>query len=109
MKEYRNITAKERLESLKLTKKAIKEGIIQIPSKCQLCGKTTGRIDYHNETYKSPTENLYQICQGCHTRWHKRNINKDSFKNFILENNRFKKLTKEMQEVLKTEGFLSST
>jgi hypothetical protein len=71
MRDYKEWTGKERLASLKKTKTAIAEGIIPPPTKCNRCGKTTGRIDYHNHDYSDPIKYLEQICQGCHTRLHR--------------------------------------
>jgi hypothetical protein len=71
MRDYKGWTAKERLASLKKTKAAISAGIIPPPTECNRCGKTTGRIDYHNHDYSDPVKYLEQICQGCHTRLHR--------------------------------------
>lgn len=71
MRDYKGWTASERLASLKKTKAAIASGIIQPPTKCNRCGKTTGRIDYHNHDYSDPVKYLEQICQGCHVRLHR--------------------------------------
>lgn len=71
MRDYKGWNAKERLASLKKTKTAIVAGIIPPPTKCNRCGKTTGRIDYHNHDYSDPIKYLEQICQGCHTRLHR--------------------------------------
>lgn len=106
MRDYKGISAKARLKSLAITKEAMKNGIIPYPSKCELCGKTTGRIDYHSETYRSPTEGLFQICQGCHMRWHNRNRYPESFCKFMSEDNRYEKINKDMKESLKKEGFV---
>ena len=71
MRDYKGWTAAERLASLKKTKAAIAAGIIPSPTQCNRCGKTTGRIDYHNHDYSDPIKYLEQICQGCHTRLHR--------------------------------------
>jgi len=71
MRDYKGWTANERLASLKKTKAAIAAGVIPPPTKCNRCGKTTGRIDYHNHDYSDPVKYLEQICQGCHTRLHR--------------------------------------
>jgi hypothetical protein len=71
MRDYKEWTGKQRLASLKKTKAAIAEGIIPPPTQCNRCGKTTGRIDYHNHDYSDPIKYLEQICQGCHTRLHR--------------------------------------
>ena len=106
MKDYNGVSGKERLASWVLTKKAMASGEIPYPSKCQICGKTTGRIDYHSETYASPTDGLFQICQGCHMRWHNRDRFKKSFIKFYIEDENYKKLNAEMLNVLKNEGYL---
>ena len=71
MRDYKGWTVNERLASLKKTKAAIAAGTIPSPTKCNRCGKTTGRIDYHNHDYSDPVKYLEQICQGCHTRLHR--------------------------------------
>ena len=72
MRDYKGWTGKERLASYAKTKAAIAAGEIPPPIKCNRCGKTTGRIDYHNRNYSDPIKYLEQICQGCHTRLHRR-------------------------------------
>lgn len=71
MRDYKGWTAKERLASFAKTKAAIAAGVIPPPTQCNRCGKTTGRIDYHNHDYSDPIKYLEQICQGCHTRLHR--------------------------------------
>ena len=71
MRDYKGWTAAERLASFAKTKAAITAGIIPPPTKCNRCGKTTGRIDYHNHDYSDPIKYLEQLCQGCHTRLHR--------------------------------------
>jgi len=65
MRDYKEWTGQERLVSLKKTKEAIAAGIIPPPTKCNRCGKTTGRIDYHNHDYSDPVKYLEMLCQGC--------------------------------------------
>lgn len=71
MRDYKGWTSKERLASLKKTKAAIAAGVISPPTKCNRCGKATGRIDYHNHNYSDPIKYLEPLCQGCHTRLHR--------------------------------------
>ncbi len=71
LRDYMGWAAAERLASLKKTKAAIAAGIIPSPTQCNRCGKTTGRIDYHNHDYSDPIKYLEQICQGCHIRLHR--------------------------------------
>lgn len=106
MNDYNGVSGKQRLASWELTKKAMASGEIPYPAKCEICGKTAGRIDYHNETYSSPTKDLLQICQGCHMRWHKRSLANRSFIKYFIEEGRFKKLNKPMLATLKKEGYL---
>ncbi len=71
MKDYKGWTGAQRLASLKKTKEAIAKGIIPKPTKCNRCGKTEGRIDYHNEDYSDPINNLEPLCQSCHLKHHR--------------------------------------
>ena len=71
MRDYKGWTGKERLASYAKTKAAIAAGVIPPPTQCSRCGKTTGRIDYHNHNYSDPIKYLEQICQGCHIRLHR--------------------------------------
>ncbi len=106
MRDYKEVTAKQRWASLRLTQKAIAEGSLKKPSKCAICDKTEGRIDYHNETYESPTEELFEICQGCHMRWHNRHRFRTSFIKYFITDERYKKLNQPMIAALKKERFL---
>jgi len=85
MRDYKGWSAKERLVSLTKTKAAIAAGIIPPPTTCNRCGKTTGRIDYHNHDYSDPIKHLEQLCQGCHTRLH-RLENKEADSKAVLGN-----------------------
>ena len=71
MRDYKGWSATERQASLKKTKAAIAAGIIPPPTECNRCGKTTGRIDYHNHDYSDPIKHLEQLCQGCHISLHR--------------------------------------
>lgn len=107
MNDYFEASGKDRLAFEKLINVAIKEGKIPPKLKCQICDKTTGRIDYHSETYTLPFKDLFQICQGCHGRWHY--IDKPNNKAFIkyfIEEKRYKKLNKFMAARLKEMGYL---
>ena len=70
MKSYKGWTPKQRLESLKKTKEAIKNGEIPKPHKCNRCGLEEGIIHYHNEDYSHPTKYLEQLCWTCHMMHH---------------------------------------
>lgn len=80
-------TGKQREDSLKLTKKAIADGVIpsQYELGCKLCGQKHGRIDYHNKNYDHPTKFLVALCSRCHLVYHhcERAKNKDLFHRYI--------------------------
>jgi hypothetical protein len=46
-------------------KVAIELKLIPRPTRCSVCSKSTGRIDYHAENYGRPLQ-IEPICQGCH-------------------------------------------
>ncbi len=72
MKSYKKWSAKERLESLKKTKQAIKDWIIPEAKKlwCKRCWQTEGIIEYHNEDYSDPIKFLEPLCFRCHIIHH---------------------------------------
>jgi hypothetical protein len=70
MKRYRGWTGKERLKSLHKTRKAIEDGLIPKPKKCNRCGGTRG-VRYHNRDYSDPTKYLEALCTRCHLKEHR--------------------------------------
>ena len=52
-------------------KVAIELKLISRPTRCGVCNKSTGRIDYHAEDYGRPLRDA-AICQGCHLALHNR-------------------------------------
>lgn len=68
----REWSAKQRDAIDKLFKLAVKNGEYPKPTKCNRCGKETGRIDPHNHSYDHPTDSVEPLCQGCHTALHRR-------------------------------------
>lgn len=52
-------------------KVAIELKLIPRPTRCSVCNKSTGRIDYHAEDYSRPLR-VAPICQGCHLSLHHR-------------------------------------
>lgn len=74
--------------------------------KCGICGKITRRIDYHSETYKSPEEGLFPICQGYNTRWYNRSRFPIAFQQFIYQYTLFDKINNEMKESLIKENYI---
>lgn len=69
-------TKKKRVQHL--VEKAIKQGIIINPNKCQLCNEENifkdGRsgIQAHHCDYDKPLDIMW-LCQMCHHKWHKTN------------------------------------
>jgi hypothetical protein len=70
MKKYKRWTGKERLKSLHKKRKAIEDGIITKPKKCNRCGGTRG-VRYHNQDYSDPTKYLEALCFRCHLKEHR--------------------------------------
>lgn len=52
-------------------KVAVELKLIPRPTRCSVCNKSTGRIDYHAEDYGRPLR-VAPICQGCHLSLHNR-------------------------------------
>lgn len=50
-------------------KKAIREGRLERPDDCSVCGPTDYQIDAHHEDYDKPLEIMW-LCRRCHTRLH---------------------------------------
>lgn len=68
-------TAEQREHHLKLTKKAIADGVIPDSSKlpCEICGDTRRRHHYHCTDYDDttfPSPNLHALCFKCHLALH---------------------------------------
>ena len=83
LSNYKKWTGKEREASYKITKKAMKDGTLPMPTKCNRCGQTEGRIDYHSENYDDPINGLESICMKCHLCLHReynKSLKKDEFK-----------------------------
>lgn len=71
LSNYKKWTGKQREASYKITKKAMKDGVIPYPTKCNRCGQTEGRIDYHSENYDDPINGLEPLCMRCHLKHHR--------------------------------------
>jgi len=52
----------------RIVRQAIKDGLLERPLKCSLCGRD-GRINGHHEDYNSPYEVLW-VCSSCHKKIH---------------------------------------
>lgn len=74
MKSYKQWSANDRVRMSKLSKKAIADGEIPKPAKCNRCGRKEGEVtmQYHNHDYSHPTDHLEPVCKGCHFMLHKR-------------------------------------
>jgi hypothetical protein len=70
MATWKGWTAKDRNASAIKSKKAITDGIIPPPTKCNRCGQTEGVIEYHNADYSDPIKYLEQLCKHCHLNLH---------------------------------------
>jgi hypothetical protein len=70
MKKYKQWTESERRKSLYKTRKAIAEGLIEKPKKCNRCGRTRG-VKYHNHDYSDPIKYLEPLCSRCHLKEHR--------------------------------------
>lgn len=78
MKHYKKWTPKERRASYQKTKKAIREGVIPPPTKCNRCGQTEGIIHYHNHDYSDPIKYLEPLCWRCHLIFHSKRRNPEA-------------------------------
>lgn len=61
---------KQRSESAKKTRQAIKDGLYTPKGVCQRCGQNEGRIDRHNHDYSHPYKFLEEVCYRCHMMIH---------------------------------------
>lgn len=78
MRNYKQWTPKERMDSYKLTKKAIANGVIPPATVCNRCGQDKGIVMYHNEDYSDPIKYLESLCWRCHQIHHSEHINKEA-------------------------------
>lgn len=72
MKSYNGFSSSFRSKVAELLRLAIKEGRIQAPTFCSICGQDKGSFHYHLEDYTKPFENLYPVCISCHMKLHLR-------------------------------------
>ena len=74
---YAEITRKWYYNHLKeaktkyIVKKAVKNGVITKPNKCEECGSKT-RLNAHHPDYGKPLEVIW-LCQSCHKKLHTKN------------------------------------
>ena len=61
MRDYKKWTGKQRQQSLYLTNKAKKLGLIKEPKKCNRCGQTEGILEQHNEDYSFTLDILPRV------------------------------------------------
>ena len=67
MKDYKKWTSKEREKSLRLSNKAKGLGLIPPPIECRFCGKTEGKLQYHNVDYDASLNYLPKMIAGTAT------------------------------------------
>lgn len=58
----------EAVKVAQLLRKAIKEGSLERPLRCELCG-SEGRVEGHHNNYDSPYEVTW-VCASCHKKLH---------------------------------------
>jgi hypothetical protein len=68
---YNGFSGEVRVLADRKIKVAIELTLIPRPTRCSVCHKSTGRIDYHAEDYGRPLR-VAPICQGCHLALHNR-------------------------------------
>lgn len=85
MKDYNGFTGNQRNKVATIIRKAINNGKIQPPQKCDICGQNEGQMHYHLEDYSKPLENLKPICVGCHMRLHIRFEYPNLWKKYLLD------------------------
>lgn len=73
MKDYKQWTASERQKSHRLLKKAISDGDVPEPTKCNRCDVSYSirKIQYHTHDYSHPTKFIEPVCIICHRKIHK--------------------------------------
>lgn len=73
LKTYNGFNDKQRMKGDRIIKKAVREGKVPPPTKCERCGQTEGRIDYHVEDYSPERilDNLEAVCGRCHYYIHR--------------------------------------
>ena len=49
---------------------AVRDGRLEKPDTCQICGAKPGRIEGHHEDYSKPLEVMW-LCRSCHTAQHR--------------------------------------
>lgn len=69
-RNWTNKNAKKRRASHSINN-AIRDGKLEKPSCCDVCGKS-GRINGHHDDYDKPLEVRWLCCQ-CHRDWHREN------------------------------------
>lgn len=67
---YNGFTGTERRRGMQVLQVLIKQGVIQRPKACDICGKTE-RVGYHGEDYFDPFS-MAQLCFPCHMALHRR-------------------------------------
>lgn len=72
MNDYKQWSATERQKSLALTNKAIANGEIPSPTKCNRCTATHKKMHYHNHDYSDHIKYLEAVCITCHRMLHRR-------------------------------------
>lgn len=70
----RKFSPQERKASSVKSRKAVADGEIPKPEKCNRCGQTEGYVSYHNHDYAHHTKYLECLCWRCHAMWHSKHF-----------------------------------
>jgi hypothetical protein len=68
MKESREIY-KERYNARNIINNALRAGLIEKPTVCEICGKESSHIEGHHVDYSKPYE-VHWLCKECHSFVH---------------------------------------
>jgi hypothetical protein len=85
LQDYNGYSGKDRNRVAMLQRKAIYEGTLPPPTKCEICGQTDGGILYHNEDYDEAIKGAHQLCIECHLRLHARQFKPNTWHNYLAK------------------------
>ena len=65
--------------------KAIRKelGLPDKPEECDLCSQSEGVLQWHNEDYDHPINDLWGLCWRCHMMWHSRRRAPDQVREYF--------------------------
>lgn len=73
LKNYNGFDHKQRMTGSKIVDKAIEDGLVPPPLRCERCGQAEGLLVYHVEDYSPERilDNLEALCGRCHDMIHR--------------------------------------